>query len=669
MPCRVAFAAAALLLLAASARAEEVDSPQAEPAAASRVEAAGAPRAEAPAQRLTDPPLPGDAVKDETADDPDAQAEVDKSAAELEAVRKAEEKAGLLPRPPGAGAHDGLQVGVDAFDPLARDLATALGSGLDGAPLADPAPAGSVSARLPELLGISEDELRAKYDIPVELNDAVVAYIRFFQTDTREAFGRWLARSTRYLPMMRQVLEKRGLPLDLVYLSMIESGFSSYAYSFAKAAGLWQFMVGTSRRYGLHTDFWVDERRDPAKSTEAAARYLSDLRARYHGDWYLAWAGYNAGEGKVDRAIRNDKSKDFWMLMGKGRTLRAETKHYVPKLIAAALIAKHPERFGFHVNFEPPAEVDEVQVPDATDLHVIAKAAGVTFEQVRDLNPELRRFCTPPGGWKLRLPKGTRETFAAEYEKLGPGDRLRLSSTRSRRASRSRRSPGRTASPRRRFSGPTASRTTGRSSRAGCWSFPWRARRGCWRARSWKTGAAARAQPSSRRRAGRCSWRRPRERPPPWLLSPWLLPPWLLPPWQLPRQRPRQWRRRRPAPTGSSPATRSGPSPPASPPRWTSSSGSTASTAAARARCRSGRPSRSATASANAPCALDTARAEVVSGVAQHVGDGPHQLRGRIIIYGCPRQVPPRRGISRCASPRLRAGALPRRWRACAPRA
>ncbi len=426
MPCRVAFAAAALLLLAASARAEEVDSPQAEPAAASRVEAAGAPRAEAPAQRLTDPPLPGDAVKDETADDPDAQAEVDKSAAELEAVRKAEEKAGLLPRPPGAGAHDGLQVGVDAFDPLARDLATALGSGLDGAPLADPAPAGSVSARLPELLGISEDELRAKYDIPVELNDAVVAYIRFFQTDTREAFGRWLARSTRYLPMMRQVLEKRGLPLDLVYLSMIESGFSSYAYSFAKAAGLWQFMVGTSRRYGLHTDFWVDERRDPAKSTEAAARYLSDLRARYHGDWYLAWAGYNAGEGKVDRAIRNDKSKDFWMLMGKGRTLRAETKHYVPKLIAAALIAKHPERFGFHVNFEPPAEVDEVQVPDATDLHVIAKAAGVTFEQVRDLNPELRRFCTPPGGWKLRLPKGTRETFAAEYEKLGPGDRLRF---------------------------------------------------------------------------------------------------------------------------------------------------------------------------------------------------------------------------------------------------
>ena len=106
-------------------------------------------------------------------------------------------------------------------------------------------------------------------------------------------------------------------------------------------------MVGTSRRYGLKTDFWVDERRDPEKATVAAAKYLRDLRERFHGDWYLAWAGYNAGEGKVDRAIRKEKTTDFWRMMGKGRTLRAETKHYVPKLIAAALIAKHPERFGF----------------------------------------------------------------------------------------------------------------------------------------------------------------------------------------------------------------------------------------------------------------------------------------------------------------------------------
>jgi membrane-bound lytic murein transglycosylase D len=357
-------------------------------------------------------------------DDPDAQAEVEKSAAELEAVRKAEEKAGLVPQAPGAGPRDGISVGLDPTDPIARDLSTALGTGLDGAPLADPAPAGSVAAKLPELLGISDEELRAKYDIPVELNDAVVAYIRFFQTDAREHFSKWLSRSTRYIPMMRKVLERQGLPLDTVYLAMIESGFSAYAYSFAKAAGPWQFVVGTSRRYGLLTDFWVDERRDPYKSTIAASKYLKELKARFHGDWYLAWAGYNAGEGKISRAIRKEKTTDFWRMMGRGRTLRAETKHYVPKLIAAALIAKHPERFGFHVDYDQPRDFEEVRVPDATDLHVVAKAAGITFEELRDLNPELRRFCTPPGGYTLRLPQGKREAFLAEYEKLDAKDRL-----------------------------------------------------------------------------------------------------------------------------------------------------------------------------------------------------------------------------------------------------
>ncbi|HWE23329.1 MAG TPA: LysM peptidoglycan-binding domain-containing protein [Myxococcales bacterium] len=363
----------------------------------------------------------GDAAN---ADDPESQAEVDKSAAELEEVRKAEEKAGLLPQAPGRGPHDGLSLGLDPWDPVARDLFSARGTSVDGAPLADPAPSGLVQVRLAELAGISEDELRAKYDIPVELNDAVVAYIRFFQTDARVHFTKWLARSTRFMPLMRGILEKQGLPLDLVYLSMIESGFSTYAYSFAKAAGLWQFVVGTSRRYGLHTDFWIDERRDPVKATVAAARYLKELQDRFHGDWYLAWAGYNAGEGKVDRAIRRESTRDFWRMMSKGRTLRAETKHYVPKLIAAALIAKHPERFGFKVDYEAAWDPDEVYIPDATDLHVIAKTAGITIDQLRELNPELRRFCTPPSGWTIRLPKGTKEAFLAQFEKLGPQERL-----------------------------------------------------------------------------------------------------------------------------------------------------------------------------------------------------------------------------------------------------
>ena len=415
-PQKAAFVA--LLLAAAGPRAE--GTPAADPVTvvptASGVSVA--PEAKPDAARA------GDKADAADADDPESQAEVDKGAAELEEVRKAEEKAGLLPQAPGAGPRDGLAIGLDSWDPLARDMAAALGTSIDGAPLADPAPSGLTQVRLAELAGISEDELRAKYDIPVELNDAVVAYIRFFQTDGRVHFTKWLARSTRFMPMMRGVLEKEGLPLDLVYLSMIESGFSAYAYSFAKAAGLWQFVVGTSRRYGLHTDFWVDERRNPMKATLAAAQYLKDLRERFHGDWYLAWAGYNAGEGKVDRAIRRESTRDFWRMMSKGRTLRAETKHYVPKLIAAALIAKHPERFGFKVDYEAPWEADEVYIPDATDLHVIARTAGITIEQARDLNPELRRFCTPPGGWTLRLPKGSKDAFAAEFAKLDAGERL-----------------------------------------------------------------------------------------------------------------------------------------------------------------------------------------------------------------------------------------------------
>ncbi|HEX9602458.1 MAG TPA: LysM peptidoglycan-binding domain-containing protein [Myxococcales bacterium] len=416
----------ALLLAAAAARAEapapDIAAAGLEGSAVTAVPTASG--VSVPPEPVKPAARPDEKADAADADDPESQAEVDKGAAELEEVRKAEEKAGLLPQAPGAGPRDGLTIGLDSWDPLARDLAAALGTSIDGAPLADPAPSGLAQVRLAELAGISEDELRAKYDIPVELNDAVVAYIRFFQTDARVHFTKWLGRSTRFMPMMRGLLEKQGLPLDLVYLSMIESGFSTYAYSFARAAGLWQFVVGTSRRYGLHTDFWVDERRDPIKATIAAARYLKDLKERFHGDWYLAWAGYNAGEGKVDRAIRRESTRDFWRMMSKGRTLRAETKHYVPKLIAAALIAKHPERFGFKVDYAEPWEADELYIADATDLHVIAKTAGITIDEVRDLNPELRRFCTPPGGWSVRLPKGKKEAFVAEFEKLDAGDRL-----------------------------------------------------------------------------------------------------------------------------------------------------------------------------------------------------------------------------------------------------
>lgn len=402
---------ATALLCAALSWGALADEPQPVPPAAesAQAEAAARPEGEAPAA---------------TPDDPDSQESIDRGAEELEALRAAEEKAGLLPSLPGAGPRDGLAVGMSAWNPLARDLQAAIGTSSVGAPLAEPLATFSGEVALAELSGISAAELKAKYDIPVELNEAVVAYIRFFQTDARPHFERWLARSGRWLPSMRAILEAEGMPLDLVYLSMIESGFNAYAYSPAKASGLWQFVVGTSRRYGLVTDFWIDERRDPLKATQAAARYLADLRERFHGDWYLAWAGYNAGEGKIEKAIRKEATVDFWRMSSKGRTLRAETKHYVPKLIAAALIAKHPERFGFKVELEPAFAADEVFVPEATDLRALAKAAGASVETLRELNPSLRRFCTPPGGYRLRLPVGEADAFTVALESMDPEERL-----------------------------------------------------------------------------------------------------------------------------------------------------------------------------------------------------------------------------------------------------
>lgn len=287
---------------------------------------------------------------------------------------------------------------------------------------------GDAGALVPELAGIDLADLKAKYDIPIEINEDVVAYIRFFQGRGRNWYQKWLARAELWVPLMRPILADEGVPLDLVYLAMIESGFSPYAYSWAGASGFWQFMSPTGKRFGLRDDFWVDERRDPLLSTRAAAKYLKTLHREFD-DWYLAWASYNAGEGKMRRAIRMYDTRDFWELTRAGHYLRKETKHYVPKLIAAAIIAKHLDRFGF----EQPAPVepfdfDVVELADATDVGVIARAAGVDVKQVQDLNQHLRRWCTPPArqgtGYQVRLPKGTREQFLAEYAKVAPAERL-----------------------------------------------------------------------------------------------------------------------------------------------------------------------------------------------------------------------------------------------------
>jgi membrane-bound lytic murein transglycosylase D len=231
------------------------------------------------------------------------------------------------------------------------------------------------------------------------------------------------------MPVMQPILEEKGLPRDTIYLAMIESGFSAHAYSWAHAAGPWQFISSTGKQYGLRQDFWVDERRDPVKATHAAAAYLKQLHKEL-GHWYLAWAGYNTGGGRVRRMVDRHGTTDFWALSLE-RGFAKETQHYVPKLIAAALVAKHPTAFGFsedEFQYEPPLTFDEVQLVDATDLDVIARAAGVSVKDVQDLNPELKRWCTPPASEKkpyvLRLPKGTSEQFAQNIKKLSPNERL-----------------------------------------------------------------------------------------------------------------------------------------------------------------------------------------------------------------------------------------------------
>jgi len=257
-------------------------------------------------------------------------------------------------------------------------------------------------------------------DLPLTLNSKVNYFINFFQGRGRGSFARWLSRSERYIPIMKEILRKEGMPEDLVYLAMIESGFTPHAVSVANAVGPWQFISGTGKRYDLRINDWIDERRDPIKSTVAAALYLKELYALFNNDWYLAAAGYNAGENKILRAINMYDTRDFWEI-SKGSYLKPETKDYVPKLLAAAIIAKEPAKYGFaDVAYLPAMDLDTVEIPTRTDLDLIARIADVPYQTLKELNPELRRWCTPPDypNYLLKLPKGKKELFSAEFAKI-----------------------------------------------------------------------------------------------------------------------------------------------------------------------------------------------------------------------------------------------------------
>lgn len=261
-------------------------------------------------------------------------------------------------------------------------------------------------------------------DTPPYVTEKVAFYVDFFTTTGRTVFQQWLDQAGPYIPLIREILHEEGLPEDLALLPLIESGFNVNARSPATATGMWQFMASTGALYGLKINKWVDERKDPIKSTRAAARHLKDLYTDF-GTWPLALASYNAGSGKVKRALASTGSSTFWD-MGRSRALKAETRNYIPKFMAAMIIAKNPDFFGFTFSEEPVIKYDALEVPGGMDLHSIAKNAKISYDSLRELNPELKSHITPFGEpyYTLRLPEGAGTTFLENYDKLPFSQRI-----------------------------------------------------------------------------------------------------------------------------------------------------------------------------------------------------------------------------------------------------
>ena len=261
--------------------------------------------------------------------------------------------------------------------------------------------------------------LGRRCDMPIDANDRVVASLQFFQTRGRKTFAIWLQRAGRYRRLITDILQREGMPSDLFYLAVIESGLNPRAYSRSRAVGLWQFMKKTAVEENLKIDHWIDERRDPIKATEAAVRYLEKLKEEF-GDWRLALAAYNAGPGRVRRTIARSGTKDYWQL-----DLPRETKNYVPLFMAATIIAKEPQLFGFEPQAEEPAfTYEEVVLPadwPYVDLKAAAQLLGIERQVLHDLNPELRQDITPPGhrsSYTLRVPPGKRQLLLDQYASL-----------------------------------------------------------------------------------------------------------------------------------------------------------------------------------------------------------------------------------------------------------
>jgi membrane-bound lytic murein transglycosylase D len=276
---------------------------------------------------------------------------------------------------------------------------------------------------------VKSDERSSDFDLPVTINEEVLNMVASFSSrpGVRQRFEEGLQRSGRYMPMIRAALEREGLPKDLAYVAMIESSFKTRARSRARAQGVWQFIAPTGRRYGLRRTAVVDERSDPVKATEAAAGYFKDLHDIFN-DWYLAMAAYDAGEGRIVRAIARTGAETYWDLCRLG-ALPKETRLYVPSVIAAALIAKNQAHYGFHVEPESPVPFETVRLNKSVNLRKLAQACRLDHGDLLDLNPELRGDTTPrnPSGYDLRVPRGATASIADRIGSIpeAPAPKLR----------------------------------------------------------------------------------------------------------------------------------------------------------------------------------------------------------------------------------------------------
>ncbi len=274
---------------------------------------------------------------------------------------------------------------------------------------------------------VKADLAATEHDVPIPQNDRVLSYVELFQGRLHDYFQESLTRGTKYLPMIQNVFRAEGLPLDLAYIPIVESGFKPNALSKKSAKGPWQFMRPTASDQGLKTDWYVDERSDPEKATVAAAKYLKTLYDMFDQDWHLVLAAYNGGLGRVQRAMKRSGRDDFWALSASTRYLPRETREYVPLILAAIIVAKNPAQYGFNITADEPVAYEKVTVPRAIDLRRVAEWTGRSVDEIQALNPELRRWTTPlKTEYELKVPAGTAATFTDRLASASPNELVSL---------------------------------------------------------------------------------------------------------------------------------------------------------------------------------------------------------------------------------------------------